>query len=569
MAFSYIDKSNIADAFNESKDYMRPVFEPLNEYERLVRNKPKDNLPDGLPPTTDGTTAAYAQARPKSIIQQLPNGIITSLDKDKDLAGVADLVLTQEIIPNANDTGTVLQKSWAAVSKALTYGSQPAFVFFTRNGDYTGASFKLPYIKDVFFEKGKIYDKDNNVMFMRAWYQQLDIKTIIHQAEKTIKSGLASPWKPELLKDLQAKPKDDDAKTADEREKNLDVGGIEIIFAMQKGVGGMFYGYSPELDEVVYESVNPDPRGVIPIHYLYADLDMSNPIGRGSVELTAGLQNMLDTEMQFYQYGQVLGLAPPVIKRGNYSSSQLRFKPNAIWDLGQDPNAQAQLVNISSTAMTNFSQNYGLIKSQMLNINNENDTSVSSTAGNPSFSKTDSGVKAQQERVSITDNQLTKQYESWIGDVYETMLNLHFALKTGDREVELTQEYINHRKIAEPEFEAKEAIVHYDEVRSGFKFDVNFSSSKVKNDAEAVENLQKILELKKQYPELEQYINVEKVFTRLVSKIGVEDPEELIIKPEQLEEGQEEGLLSDQEQGEQDSTPELEGALMQILGGGQ
>lgn len=528
MAFSFITKDNIGDKFEQSKAYMKPFFEPLAEYERVARNKPKNNIPAGLPKTTDGTTASYLSSRSKSVIQQLPNGVVKSLDDDKDLAGVSELLLERKIIPNATSTGTVIQKCWAALTKAQTYGAQPGFVFYTKRGDYYGADFKLPYIKDVFFEPGKVYDKDCNYIFMRSWYQEGDIKSIIDREEKAAQNGFSSGWNIANLKLLEAKSKDDDSKTPAENESNSDSKGIEIIFAFQAGIGAKFYGYSPDIEEVVYEIENPDPRGVIPIHYLYVDLDMSNPLGRGSVESVYGLQNMLDAEMQMYQYAQAIMLNPPLKKYGNISSSQIRFKPNAIWDMGNNPDNRVEVVNINTTALNNFPNNYGLIKSQILNINNANDTSISSEIGNPGFSKTDSGVKAQQERVGITDNHLAKQFEAWYGDICETMLNIHFALSHGDDEIELTEEYIRKRQVEDPEFNSTSASFNYDDVKNGFKFEVDFSTSKLKEASEAVDNLKGILELRQQYPELAQYVRIDKLFARLVNKLGIEDPEEIM-----------------------------------------
>nr|DAP59744.1 MAG TPA: portal [Caudoviricetes sp.] len=537
MAFSFIDESNIGDAYDESLRKYQAVLSGIDEFERIALNKPKPNIPAGLPNVTDGTTASYIQSRSKSVIQQLPTGLVTSLDKDKDLADIANLVLTEEILPNANTTGSVIQKSWGALSKAMTYGSQPAYCFYTQHGNYFGADFKLPYIKDVILEAGKVYDKDCNVIFLRAWYQPSDIKYLIRREKQLVKQGIKSGWRLDKLTQLEAKDKTDESKSPAEREKNLEVGGIEIIFAFQKGVGATFYGYSPETNEVVYSTVNPDPRGIIPIHFIYHDMDMSNPIGRGAVELVAGLQNMLDSEMQMYQYAQALSLNPPLIKRGSFDTSTIRFKVNAIWDLGADQNASISPANISTNGITNFSNNYGLIKSQILNLNNSNDTSVSAEVGNPGFSKTDTGVKAQQERVGVSDNHLRKQFEGWFGDVCETMLNIHFALSEGKQEVDLTQEYIKRRKLEDSEFDASTAVVDYNKKLKGFKFKVDASTSKLKDDEQSMENLKGILELAQSDPELGQLIRKDQLLKRMINKSGVDDPEELVIDLDQNNNG--------------------------------
>lgn len=526
MAFSYITKDNIGERLNEAKQYMRPFFEPLAEYERIARNKPKENIPDKLPKVTDGTTAAFVSSRPKAVVQQLPTGTIESLDKDEDAAGIAELILTEKIIPNATSGGSVLQKCWGALAGALTYGAQPAFMFFKNKGGYYGADFKLPYIRDVFLQPGKTTAKDCDYIFMRSWYQKADIDAII---ESNVKG---SGWKIDALRDLQENGKDSDSLTPAEKEGAADTQAIEIVFAFQSGVGATFYGYSPDTEAIVYEKENPDPRGIIPIHYLYVDIDQGNPIGRGAVSAVAPLQNMVDAEMQAYQYAQGLALAPPLQVTDGINLSSIRWEPNAVWHMGSNPNARVTPVNISNNIIANFPNNYSLTKSQILNINNTNDVSVSSEAGNPSFSKTSAGVKAQGERVNINDNHLMKQFEEWYGEICETMINLHVALSHGTDEIELTEEYIKRRRLDNPEFAETVAEVDYDKLTKGFAFRVDFSTSKVKQDSDAVDNLKGLLELRKQYPELQQYVNLTKVFNRLITKLGVEDPEELLNEPQ-------------------------------------
>lgn len=523
MAFSYLDKNKLSEMANAAKEAMQPFFDNFEEYERIAQNKPKSNIPKGLPRVTDGTVAAYISATPKAIIQQIPTGEVDSLDEDKDLAGVAELILGEKIIPNATATGTVIQKSWAALSKALTYGSQPAYVFFKQEGDYMGADFKLPNIRDVWHEPGKIYDKDCNYKFLRSWFQQGDIKAIIDKHSKLEKT----PWDLKKLKELKEKEKD---YKQDERANYNK--GIEIIFGFQKGVGAKIYGFTLDDGEILYEETNPDPTGAIPIVSLYADIDLINPLGRSPISPVIGHQNMLDTEMQMYQFAQAIGLAPPVIKRGTYSSGVLQMKPNAIWDLGANENNSATILNVNTGAQNNFANNYSLIKTQIMNHTNLQDSSVASAVGNIGYSKTHAGVEQQQQRININNNQLLKNFEEWFGSICQIMLNIHFALSHGKEEIKLTEQYIKRKQVQSPDFEAESATVYYDNVKKGFKFRIAASTSKIKDDGESIDKLEKLLQLAVQYPALQEIYNIQKVGARIINKLGVEDPEELIIIPD-------------------------------------
>src|SRR3954451_8575195 len=126
---------------------------------------------------------------------------------------------------------------------------------------------------------------------------------------------------------------------------------------------------------------------------------------------------------------------PPLKKWGTGIADQtVKWKPNAVWDMGTNRQTSDIVpVDIATDAIRQFPQNYGLMKSQILNLTNNQDTSVSSDAGNPSFSKTQAGVNAQQQRVAVDDNYKRKQFETWWEAVVEDVVNIHFAESSGVR----------------------------------------------------------------------------------------------------------------------------------------
>ena len=208
------------------------------------------------------------------------------------------------------------------------------------------------------------------------------------------------------------------------------------------------------------------------------------------------------------------------------------MKPNAIWDLGANENNSATILNVNTGAQNNFANNYSLIKTQIMNHTNLQDSSVASTAGNIGYSKTHAGVEQQQQRININNNQLLKNFEEWFGSVCQIMLNIHFALSHGTEEIKLTEQYIKRKQVQSPDFEAESATVYYDNVKKGFKFRISASTSKVKDDGESIDKLEKLLQLAVQYPALQEIYNIQKVGARIINKLGVEDPEELIINPD-------------------------------------
>lgn len=547
MAFDFIKPDNLNQQYDDAKKFMLPLFDPFDEFERIARNKPHPGIAKNLPKVTDGTLAALIQEQPKRVIQQIPTGKVESTSKWIDI--IATYILEHEIIPNANMQAALIQKCWALISKCLTYGSQPTFVQFVNKGQYFGTDFTLPYIKDVFLEPGKLSDTDSNIMFLRTWWTENQIDAVIAREDmlkdraKERGETYEMTWDKTLLRKLKSKAgqKDVNAMSPNEKGKQLNEGFIEIVHGFQQGIGAKFYSFSPQLPggkNIVRTRVNKDPRGVIPINYMYSNVDMSNPLGRGGVEISGGMQNLLDSEVQSYQYMRSLLMNPPIEKRGNFSKSTMKYEPGAIWDMGVDPNASVKPVSLSTDSLTSFPNNYGLIKSQILNLNSSTDTSVSSEVGNPGFSKTPAGVNMQETRLGISDNYIRRQFESVWSDIAETMINLYFAERSGTQELTLDEDTANKLKEIAPEAvnENNQVQIDYESETEKLKFEVDPSTSSLKDNVAERDRLLELLDMTQKYPALGQIIGekgTKELVNRIVIKTGVEDPEKIMPSDEE------------------------------------
>jgi len=578
-AYNHIKEEELYSRYSDAKTFMLPLFEPFDEFERIARNKPHPGIAKNLPKVTDGTLAALIQEQPKRIIQQIPTGRVKSDSEWMDIIGT--WVLEKEIIPNANQVAALIQKSWAMISKALTYGSQPAFVQFINRGEYFGTDFTLPYIKDVLLEPGKLSDRDSNVIFLRSWWTKTQLESVITRETTLTKNSknrkdeqpYESGWDVEKLKTLVNKTgqKDTQSMTPNEREKQLNASFIEIVHAFQRGIGGTFYSFAPSLgdnENVIRTKKNKDPRGAIPIHYMYTNVDLSNPLGRGSVELSGGMQNLLDSEVQAYQYMRALMMNPPVEKRGNFSKSTIVYEPQAIWDMGSDPNASVTPVKLSTESLTSFPNNYGLVKSQILNLNSSTDTSISSEVGNPGYSKTPAGVNMQQQRLGVSDNYMQKQFESTFEEIMETAINLYFAERSGVQEIELDKETAGKLRKVAPQAvnEENKVRIDFDKETEALKFEVDATTSQAKDDAAERDRLVELLDLSQKYPRLDQIMGedgIKELVNRIVVKTGVEDPEKIMPAPGDDEVDENGNPIEQEQQGPQPE--ELQQMVMQTV----
>jgi hypothetical protein len=547
VAFQFLTAKSVFEAYNDSKTYMLPYFQPLPEFRRIANNLPHPGIADYLPKTTDGTTASIVQKTPKRIIQQLPTGKVTS-DTNDWLTIVASFIWTNRIIPNANYQYALIQKYWDAVGESLTVGSCTGYIPFLSHGDYFCTDLFLPNSEDILFEPGKVSDKDSNFIFMRQWYQPRDIEGIIDKEKKLKKRAeernekYESGWDLRALAKIKNETSTNTANgyTGNDADKKRPKGGVELITAFQDGDKAEFFTFHAASGDIVRTKTNKDPRGIKPLHTLYANTSKNNPLGKGYVELVGPLQNLLDSEVQMYQYNRALMLNPPIIKRGGWSKSQAKMIPNVVWDLGTDPNNTAEALKIDSTALNNFPANYGLMKSQLLNLLSSPDASISSEVGNPGFSKTDAGVKQQQSNVSVDDNYIRKQFETWFADISETQINLYFAERTDTEELQLDDETAAKLRDIDPESVSKDNKIRVDYATETekLKFEVDASTSNMKDDAAERDRLVELLDLSQKYPQLQEHLQVRELVDRIVVKSGVEDPEKLT--PHQNEDGEEE-----------------------------
>jgi hypothetical protein len=547
LSFSYLDETTVFDAFKDSEKYMRPLFEPFNEYERISRNKPHPGIDKAYPKVTDGTTSSVIEKTPRRILQQIPTGLVIS-DQNDWLTLVANFKLAHQIIPNANDQFPFLQKCQMAISKALTYGSQPAYVYFTQHGKTFGPDMRLPYIKDVFLEPGKVSDTDSNFIMMRAWYQKRDLEAIIARENKLSSSAekrgetYESGWNIQALQEIKdsVSQKDDLATTPNEKDKNNRNGGIEIIHCFQRGIGAKFYSIHMKTKQIVRTRTNKDPRGELPIHYLYATADVSNPLGRGFVEMVGSMQNLMDSEVQMYQYNRALMLNPPMTKRGNWNKNQAKLAPNILVDLGSDANSAWEPVKIDSTALQSFSQNYSLMQSQMYQLLSAPTSNISASVGNTQMSKTPQGVKQADNNLNVDDTFIRNQGEAWLTKVFATMLNLDFAERSGTEELQLdtdtASDIRNLTSYQEGQVSEDDKIrINYDSETEALDFKVDAGSSEQKDDADEIAQLKEIIADVNANPYSIQYIqqagktlNLGEVYKQLFGKLGLKELDKIM-----------------------------------------
>jgi hypothetical protein len=501
----FLTPTDVRTAFEEAYKWHRSTyFEPVEEFERLARNKPSLKIDPALPKITSGDLAAIIQEGPKSVIQQLATGLVTSSDYP-EFAPIADVVHRTRLLPLYHNMGTALQKHWSMMSQAKTYGRSTSYTFFTSTEGRLHTDFVIPYVKDVLGEKGKVYAPDSNVAFMRTWYQKRDLQAIINK-ENSLKEknkNYESGWNLKLLSQFMneggsAKP--GDLQTPAEREKGDGMtGGYEVIHVFQKGIGAEQYAFSPRFKDGanLRTKVGKDPRGALPLDFEYCNIDLSNPLGRGDVELGGGLQNLIDQQLQMYMFMSTYMQQPALKVQGNVNKASLKIRPNALWDMGTGPNNSVERDEVDNVYINNFVQNMQFLQAKLHALLGSSSNDIPASVGNVGQSKTHAGVQANQQQMNVMQNYAEKQHEAWYQAQSETSLNIFFAEMSGEETIDIGKQDVKSLRGTPAEKyidkDGEKLTIPYGKISDcTFKFIVDPASSKAEDD---VDQLTKLKEL--------------------------------------------------------------------------
>ncbi|MCK9461425.1 MAG: hypothetical protein M0R80_17480 [Proteobacteria bacterium] len=523
---AFIPKDEIKSIYDESKLEQTIWQEDYPTYERLANNDLIDGLDENLPEVNDGSLAAALFKLPKRIVSSKLSGKVKPIDRDEAwIAELANLQWNNEIIPNANSQAPFTRKWKDSVRKSAIYGSVPIINLFVNKGDYTGSDFIIAQPQDVSLEPGKVSDTDSDVIFWEVYYTKLQLKNIIEQAKKDkkqakadgVEEGEYNKWDIAMLEEIIKLNAEEKRKGTNgpktEDDKGIGVKGIKFVVAFQRGIKAPFYMfYSAKNNKCVREWTNPDPTGDIPIHYLYCYQDFINPYGIGIVKLAGGTQNVLDYMRQADVLATQVGIRPPIAIEGNEADvdiDSIVYSQDAIWFTGGAKVVRQELANGIYAQLPGRVSMYKTSLNQLIPLGDTSATAAES--GDPTQSKTPAGVKMQAALLSVDDQDFKDNLYATYEAVARSMINTHFANMQGSDLMKLSddeREILKKAGLPFPENEngemSNELDVVWDKVRATFEFEIDPDVDKTKDDADKLEGLMKVAELKAANPELDQ-----------------------------------------------------------------
>lgn len=558
MAFSFLTEENIFDLCNTSKDYTEKLTQPFEEYSRLARNKPHAKIPKAFPKTTDGTSASIIIKSARRAVQQLPAGVVSTSDEYSPWPILAEFAYLKEILPNANAEYDLIHKMWITIENGESFGSQCVFTPVAYNDGKLLPDYLIVSWRDVFIQPGKRSASDSDYLFVRTWWQKTDVEKLI-DAEKerrdTAKKdgALYKPtWDLKALEEIKEAIVAKDSKDQSEAEQqySLDPSGIEIITGFQIGHNATFFTFNPATKKIVRRKKNKDPRAKIPLNWYFYDADGVNPLGRSVLELIGPLQNLIDSDMQAYQYNRAAALRPTINVYGDVNERTLEFKPNGLNKI-KNPNVRIEAMSVDTSAIRDYPNLYGLQKSQMLNLVNSPDTSISAEVGNPGFGKTPQALKTQQAQLSIDDNALRKGFEAFFEEWSETAINLYFAEREGVEIIQLDTDTAQRLRDLEEKGHVldgvvldddNKATVDFSKAKGVLKFKIDASTTKVNSEAAQLDSLKTLIQTLDSSQSLNQVVPVDKklaAWNAIVANSGIDGLDELKVTEEEMKEMQE------------------------------
>ena len=254
--------------------------------------------------------------------------------------------------------------------------------------------------------------------------------------------------------------------------------------------------------------------------------------------------------MQAYQYNRAAALRPTINVYGDVNERTLEFKPNGLNKI-KNPNVRIEAMSVDTSAIRDYPNLYGLQKSQMLNLVNSPDTSISAEVGNPGFGKTPQALKTQQAQLSIDDNALRKGFEAFFEEWSETAINLYFAEREGIEIIQLDTDTAQRLRDLESKGHVldgvvldddNKATVDFSKAKGVLKFKIDASTTKVNSEAAQLDSLKTLIQTLDSSQSLNQVVPVDKklaAWNAIVANSGIDGLDELKVTEEEMKEMQE------------------------------
>lgn len=386
---------------------------------------------------TDGRLSTLVIESAARVMAQLPTGIVRALTKrNRGLAAIMSLFLTKYVQTKDKHQFDHLTKMRMTDMYSKVYGVMPVLYDLSITDDYLGPRSTILPIRSWYPQVGKYSVDDSDHNHVEVFRSAGKLEGLIGKGsfnEEAIRWVLKKAKEDGGISPINA-DRNQTSITQQTREGGVTQDGgkgkaakIRLVTRYENGAEGRWKTFCPDYENVVIRDIKSQD-GHIPIVTKHHIPLIDSIYGLGAFERGKTIQYAMDSLVAMYMAGVQMSIFPPrIIKKGKVVLSSLEYAPGKTW-IETDPTYVRDAIRnyqVSPDGLATFQSTYGWLTGALLNQNGATDTSqtVKSTS-DPSAGKTPEALKQQSARQSAADAWDRSMMESFLGTLYERMLNL-------------------------------------------------------------------------------------------------------------------------------------------------
>lgn len=552
-------KNEILNRKNKAEDYLSSKRQLWDECEKLFHLQLNDELSSkSKSKVFDPKLSTLTLERSYRVMAQLPVGRIKGVSKnDIGASKLMNLLLEKYVLPNANAQFDFLTKLRMVDLYSNIYGNFFVLIDWdVKPNGYIGPDLWLLNIRDVFPQVGAVSLEDSDYIIVRTW-KPLSYFENLAQGEgfKNISKLV------EKLKNLSGskdkRNKDEISQREQEQYPNTQAakesGYFEVLTQFEKD---RWVDYCVDADLEFRDIKNPHENGELPVVCKYSIPLLDDFMGMGDFERGKSMQMTVNSIWNLYLDACKMSIFPPALINKDYIASMSSIKYGAAekWLVrGNNINNAAQMLNLNPQGIATFNNTYQIANASLLNLFGTTDTSVSQQT-EPGFGKTPKALQMQQTRENTRDNADRFYMEQFLTKVMKKMVNLLSKKQSKAISLRIFEEEIASLERSYPEirenFEEKTGKLTVPKSKTGsiiYDYEIVPGSTYMIDEKAQQDNLLMLLDLflKSQTPQgnlltqqLQQEgynLNFGELFTRIVSKMGIQDWEKIITEQNEEE----------------------------------
>lgn len=438
-----IDMDAMISEWKTSQQFVSRFTDDFPSLDNIVDGVPINQQP-GTPYVGDTTLGGLAKSIPRSSLQQLPVfAAVVNGSKYNITAQLCSYFLRCRIF-NENTFGKgLLSTMQIAAEQTINHGYAPLMCAAGQGFNDFGTTMRLLHYADVAPEPGIQDANESGYFYVTTNLTRSRVKKIRDKAKEADKSTWIVSALDKLL-DIQPSTTNYSIYQSEARKKGLeqDSATYQFVTRYETGKGGKFVTFCPQLEEEPLRIVQSRSKFGYPrVNFLVIDPAPLTPFGMSRVRLASPNQNLMNAFYQNVAAMFIINSDPPIMQRGRFVHPP-QLKRRSKW-VSLDPNAKAELVEMSNSSLAQF---VPIMKQMVAQIQNIMGVTIGTSSGDNNamgFSKTAPGVKMQENFLNLGTNQVTHIMENFLRQYALVALDIYISEQSGKTTVILDDEAKN------------------------------------------------------------------------------------------------------------------------------